>query len=83
MLFSLFQLQLLLIISSIEGYSMKLMPELESLFTLKSVFVHYCMQRTLILGCASSNFKFCAIAKNAGTFGRDLGAKFSINDPKK
>ena len=29
--FSLFQLQLLLIIGSIEGYSMKLMPELESL----------------------------------------------------
>ena len=64
---------------------MKLMPELESLglFTLKSVFVNYCTQHTLILGCASSNFKFRAIEKNAGTSGRDLGAKFSINDPKK
>ena len=31
MLFSLFQLQLLLIIGSIDGYSTKLMPELESL----------------------------------------------------
>ena len=50
------------------------MPEL-GLFTLKSVFVHYCTQHTLILGCASSNFKFRAIAKIAGTFGRDLGAK--------
>ena len=53
---------------------MKLMPELES-FTLKSAFVHYCTQHTPILGCTSSNFKFRAIAKNAGTFGRDLGAK--------
>ena len=51
---------------------MKLMPELESLRFI-----------TPILGCASSNFKFRAIAKNAGTSGRDLGAKFSINEPKK
>ncbi len=63
---------------------MKLMSELESLRLIYpiSVSVHYCMQHTLILGCATGNFLFCAIAKNAGTFGRDLGAKFSINDPK-
>ena len=61
---------------------MKLMPELESLrcVYLKSVIVYYCTQ---ILGYASSNFKFRTIAKNVGTFGRNLGAKFSIDDPKK
>ncbi len=64
---------------------MKLMSELESLRLIypKSVSVHCCMQHTLILGCATGNFLFRAIAKNAGTFGRDLGTKFSINDPKK
>ena len=64
---------------------MKLMPELESLRCIypKKCFVHYCTQHTPILDCASRNIKFRAIAKNAGTFGRDLGAKFSINDPKK
>ena len=81
-LFSLFQL---LIIGSIEGYSMKLMPELESL---RCIYPKKCLCALLyaaypILGCASSNFKIRAIAKNAGTFGRDLGAKFSINYPKK
>ena len=85
-LFSLFQLQLLLIVGSIEGYSMKLMPELESL---RCIYPTKCLCALLYaaypdLGCASSNFKFRAIAKNAGTFRRDLGAKFSIiNDPKK
>ena len=65
---------------------MKLMPELESL---RCIYPNKCLcallyaQHTPILGCASSNFKFRAIAKNAGTFGSDLGAKFSINDPKK
>ena len=82
LLFSLFRLQILIIFRSSEGHGIKLMPEL-GLFTLKSVFVHYCMPHTPILGCASSNFKFRATAKNAGTFGRDLGAKFLVNDPKK
>ena len=85
MIFSLFQLQLLLIIGSTEGYSMKLMQELESVRCIypEKCLCALCMQYTLISGCASSNVKFRAIAKNAGTFGRDLGAKFSINDPKK
>ena len=85
LLFSLFGLQILIIFRSSEGHSMKLMPELESLRFIypKVYFVRYYMQHTPILGCASSNFKFRATAKNAGTFGRDLGAKFLINDPKK
>jgi len=32
---------------------------------------------------SSGNFKFRSLAKNAGTFGRDLGAKFLIKGPNK
>ena len=58
---------------------MKLMPELESLMC---IYPKKCLCALLYAAYASSNFKFRTIAKNAGTFGRDLGAKFSINDPK-
>ena len=73
-LFSLFQLKLLLIIGSNKGHSLKLIPELESLWFIypKKCIVHYCMQHTPILDCTNSNFKFRAIAKKkARTFGRD------------
>ena len=48
MLFSLLQLQLLLIIGSIEGYSMKLMPELESL---RCIYPKKCLCALLYAAC--------------------------------
>ena len=78
-------MQQLLFIGSYKGHIIKIMPELDpgGLFSLNSVFVQFCMQHTMILVCTRSNFKFLTIAKNASIFGRDMGAKFSINDPKK
>ena len=64
---------------------MKLMSELESL---RAVYPNKCpctlyYAARFNLLAVLSNFKFCGITKNAGNFGRDLGAKFSLNDPKK
>ena len=57
---------------------MKMMPELKS-----SRFIYPITCLCALLHAAYPDFEFCIIAKNAGTFGRDLGAKFSLNDSKK
>ena len=52
---------------------------------LQAVYPNSCLCALYYAACkaALSNFKFRGIAKNARNFGRDLGAKFSLNDPKK
>ena len=58
------------------------MSELESLNTLSQQLPLCTILCSTV--AALSNFKFRGITKNAGNFRRDLlGAKFSINDPKK
>jgi len=65
-----------------EASSMKLMSDLESF---RIIYPNNCLYALYYaaLQYNLSDFKFRGITKNAGNFGRDLGAKFSLNDPKK